>query len=77
MKDRPGFWWMLFYGRRRRGFPWLLAVVLGAAVALGLVFSLPGGADASRARAGIVFGALLLGAVVLAVVAIWRPHRPR
>ena len=74
-KDRPGFWWMLFYGRPRRGFPWLLAAVLAAAVLFGLVFAVPGGADVSRVGAAVLFGILLLGALVLAVVAIWRPRR--
>ena len=76
-KKRPGFWWLLFYGRRRRGFPWMLVAVLVTVVLFGLVFSIPGGADASRAGAAILFGLILLGALVLAVVAIWRPRRRR
>lgn len=74
-KKQPGFWWFFFYGRRRRGFPWLLAglavvIVLGA-----LIFAVPGGADASRAVAAAVFGLLLVGALVLAMVAVLRPRR--
>ena len=29
-KKRPGLLWRFFYGRRRRGFPWLLVGVLAA-----------------------------------------------
>jgi L-lactate permease len=67
--------WLLFYGRRRRGFPWLLAGVLVAILAFALLFAIPGGADLSRAIAGAVFGLLIVGAVVLAVVAVLRPRR--
>jgi hypothetical protein len=74
-KKRPGVLWMLFYGRRRRGFPWLLAGILLVVVALGVLFALPGGADFSRGIAAVVFGLLLLGAIVLAVVAVLRPRR--
>src|SRR2546430_15091578 len=48
-KKRPGALWLLFYGRRRRGFPWLLVAVLAAILVLGLFFAIPGGADVSRA----------------------------
>ena len=74
-KKRPGFLWLLFYGRRRRGFPWLLVILLGAILAFGLVFAIPGGADASRAIAAAVFGLLLVGAIALAVIAVLRPRR--
>jgi len=74
-KKRPGPLWLLFYGRRRRGFPWLLAGVLVAILAFALLFAIPGGADLSRAIAGAVFGLLIVGAVVLAVVAVLRPRR--
>ena len=74
-KDRPGLLWMLFYGRRRRGFPWLLAGMLFVIGAFALLFAVPGGADTSRAIAAAIFGLLLLGAVVLAVVAVLRPRR--
>ena len=75
MKKRPSAWWLFFYGRRRRGFPWLLAGIFLAAVVLAVVFAIPGGADLSRALAAGVFGLLLLGAIVLAVVAVLRPRR--
>jgi len=74
-KKRPGLLWLLFYGRRRRGFPWLLVIVLAAILTFGLVFAIPGGADASRGLAAAIFGLLLLGAVALAVVAVLRPRR--
>jgi len=72
---RPGFWWLLFYGRRRRGFPWLLAAILVAAAAFGLLFAVPGGADFSRGAAAALFGLVLAGAVLLAIVAVLRPRR--
>ena len=75
-KKRPGALWLLFYGRRRRGFPWLLVAVLAAILVLGLFFAIPGGADVSRAVAGVVFGLLIAGAVVFAVIAVLRPRRP-
>lgn len=68
---------MLFYGRRRRGFPWLLAGVLAVIVVLAVVFAIPGGADFSRAVAAVVFGLLLVGALAFAVLAILRPRRRR
>jgi len=74
-RQRPGWLWLLFYGRRRRGFPWLLAGILLATGVLALVFALPGGADASRAIAAAVFGLMLVGAIALAVVAVLRPRR--
>ena len=66
---------MLFYGRRRRGFPWLLVGIFAAVLGLAVLFAVPGGADLSRAIAGVVFGLLLIGAVVFAVVAVLRPRR--
>jgi hypothetical protein len=76
-KKRPGFLWMLFYGRRRRGFPWLLAAVCLALLALGLTFALPGGAETWRAVAPAVLGVLLAAALLAAVVASLRPRRRR
>jgi hypothetical protein len=74
-KKRPGFWWMLFYGRRRRGFPWLLAGIVVAVVAFGAVFALPGGVDFSRGAAVALFVLAFAGAIVLAIVAVLRPRR--
>lgn len=66
---------MLFYGRRRRGFPWMLVGVLAAILLFALTFAIPGGADASRVIAGVLFALLLVGALVVAVVAVLRPRR--
>lgn len=77
MKKRPNPLWLFFYGRRRRGFPWLLAGIALAVVLLALIFSIPGGADASRTVAAAAFGLLLAGAIVLAIVAVLRPRRRR
>jgi hypothetical protein len=81
MKDRkrPGFWWQFFYGRRRRGFPWLLAALFAAAVLLGLTFAIPG-ADWTRLvdAVGIALIALLVaGSVALALLAFLRPRGRR
>ena len=75
MRKRPGAMWMLFYGRRRRGFPWLLAAIFVAVVVLALAFAIPGGAAISRAVAAAVFGLLIVGALVFAVFAVLRPRR--
>ena len=72
---KPSFWWLLFYGRRRRGFPWLLAGIAVAALAFGAVFALPGGVDFSRGAAVAVFALAFVGAIALAVVAVLRPRR--
>jgi peptidoglycan/LPS O-acetylase OafA/YrhL len=76
-KTRPGPLWLLFYGRRRKGFPWLLVVVLIAIVALALSFAVPGGADMWRTVAPVAFGFLILCALVGAIVAALRPRRRR
>lgn len=76
-KKRPSALWLLFYGRRRRGFPSLLAwVTLGVLVAA-LSFGLVAGADLSRAAFPIFFGLLMLGAVVFAIAAWLRPRKRR
>ena len=77
MSKRPGRLWLFFYGRPRRGFPWLLAGVVLTVVLLALVFALPGGADVSRLVAAAVFGLLILSALVFAVFAVLRPRRRR
>src|ERR1700686_2163448 len=76
-KKRPGFWWMLFYSRRRRGFPWLLAVVLVAVLVLALLFAIPPGFETSRTVAVLLFGFLIVGALAFAVLAVLRPRRRR
>lgn len=76
-KKRPGPLWLLFYGRRRKGFPWLLVVLAVVIVVLALSFAIPGAADLWRAVVPFVFGFLLLCALVAAIVAALRPRRRR
>jgi purine-cytosine permease-like protein len=75
VKKRPGRLWLLFYGRQRRGVPWLLIAVVVGVVLLGLTFAVPGGADVWRSVAPIVIGVLLLAAIVAAIAAMLRPRR--
>lgn len=75
-KKRPGPLWLLFYGRKRKGFPWLLVAVMIAVLALAFSFAIPGGADMWRTAAPFVLGFLILSALVAAMVAALRPrHR--
>ena len=74
-KKRPSRLWLAFYGRPRRGFPWLLVGVFVAVLVLGLAFAIPGGVDASRGLAAALFGVLLVAAIVGAIVAAFRPRR--
>jgi Na+/melibiose symporter-like transporter len=76
-KKRPGPLWLFFYGRQRRGVPWLLVAVIALVIAFALSFAVPGGADMWRAVAPIVFGLLILGAVLVAIIAALRPRRRR
>jgi len=66
---------MLFYGRRRRGFPWLLAIIVIVVGILSLTFAIPGGAEVWRGLAPI-FLVMLIVAVIVSVFAIVRA-RPR
>ncbi len=75
MNKRPGWLWLLFYGRQRRGVPWLLIGVLVAIVVLALTFALPGGADMWRSVAPVFIGLLLVAAIVAAIAAMLRPRR--
>ena len=74
-RRRPGALWMLFYGRPRRGFPWLLVGIFIAVVVLSLTFAIPGGAEVWRSLAPI-FLVVLIVAVIVSAVAIVRA-RPR
>lgn len=76
-RKRPGRLWMFFYGRPRRGFPWLLAGVIAAIVVLSLTFAIPGGADAWRALAPVFLVILIAGAIVAAVAMLRRRPRRR
>ncbi len=75
MKKRPGRLWLLFYGRQRRGVPWLLIAVIVSVFVLGLTFAVPGGADMWRSVAPVILGVLLLVAIVAAIAAMLRPRR--
>lgn len=77
MKRRPGPLWLLFYGRQRRGVPWLLGGVAVAVIALALTFAFPGGADFWRSIAPIFIGVLLVGGIAAAIVVTLRPRRRR
>jgi hypothetical protein len=80
-RRRPGRLWLLFYGRKRRGFPGLLVGLLVAVVALGALYGLPHGADLSRLAIGLTITALVLlilaSLVLLAIAAIRPPPRGR
>ena len=74
-KKRPGALWLFFYGRQRRGFPWLLMWVAVGVVLGALAFRLVGGPDVWRAVFPIVVGVLLLAALAFAIVAALWPRR--
>lgn len=76
-KKRPGPLWLFFYGRQRRGFPWLVVVLMVVIVALALTFAIPGSADMWRAVAPIIFGLVLVVAILAAIAAALRPRRRR
>ena len=75
MKKRPGRLWLFFYGRQRRGVPWLLIAVVVGVVLLALTFALPGGPEIWRTVAPVIIGVLLVGAIVAAIAAMLRPRR--
>lgn len=79
-KKRPGRLWLFFWGRKRRGFPGLLVGLFVAALVLGLLYGLPGGADLSRWAIVFTAGALvllILASLALVVVALLRPPARR
>jgi hypothetical protein len=75
LRKRPGLLWLFFYGRQRRGVPWLLIGVILLLLLLALTFALPGAADMWRSVAPIILGVLLLVAIAAAIAAILRPRR--
>ena len=75
MKRRPGRLWLFFYGRQRRGMPWLLIAVVVGVVVLAITFAVPGGPEMWRTVAPILIGALLVGGIVAAIAAMARPRR--
>lgn len=74
-KKLPGRLWLFFYGRRRRGVPWLLIGVIVSVLLLALTFAVPGGADMWRSIAPVLIGVLLAVAILGAIAAILRPRR--
>jgi len=75
VKKRPGRLWLLFYGRQRRGVPWLLIALLAGVVLLALTFAVPGGPELWRSVAPVLMGVLLVAAIVAAIAAGLRPRR--
>ena len=72
MKKRPGPLWLFFYGRQRRGFPWLLFGIVIAVIALTIGFRVP------LPFVGLAFIALLLvGTIVAVLAALFRPRKTR
>ena len=76
-KKRPGRLWLFFYGRQRRGFPWLFVGLVGVIIVLALSFAIPGAAEMWRSVAPVIFGLLLVGALVAGIAAAFRPRRRR
>jgi hypothetical protein len=74
-KKRPGRLWLFFYGRQRRGVPWLLIGVAVTVLVLGLTFAVPGAANMWAWIAPRFIVALLVAAMLAAIVAIVRPRR--
>ena len=75
MKRRPGRLWLFFYGRQRRGVPYLLIGVLLAVGGLALLFAGPGGADLSRYATGFFLGLLVFGIGAAIAVLVSRRRR--
>jgi hypothetical protein len=76
-KQRPGRLWLLFYGRQRRGFPWLFVGLIVVIIVLAISFAIPGAAEMWRAVAPVIFGLLLVGALAAGIAAAFRPRRRR
>lgn len=74
---RPGRLWLFFYGRQRRGVPYLLIGVLVAIVLLALLFAAPNGADYSRDVAVVFFVLLVAGIASAFLLAVFFPRRRR
>jgi hypothetical protein len=79
-RKRPGRLWLLFWGRKRRGFPGLLVGLGVAVLGLGALYGLPGGPDLSRWWYAVSFTALallVLGSFLVVAIALVRPPRGR
>jgi multisubunit Na+/H+ antiporter MnhE subunit len=81
VNKRPGRLWLLFWGRKRRGFPGLLVGLIVAAVVLGLLYAVPGGVDLSRwalvLAIAVLVIAILASLALVVVAAILPPGRRR
>ena len=76
-KRRPGRLWLLFYGRKRRGFPGLMVAVLGLSVILGLTFASRAGTTLSYwIGIGFLAAIALLALVALGVALAASLRRP-
>lgn len=79
-RRRPSGLWLFFWGRQRRGTPWLLVGVLATVFALALLFALPGGADLSRYALALpvtVLVLLIAASLVAVAFAFLRPRGRR
>lgn len=74
-RRRPGRLWMFFYGRPRRGFPWLMVGLAAVIFVLSLTFAIPGGVEVWRTLAPVFLVVLIAGAIVAAVAVLRRPRR--
>lgn len=74
MKKRPGFFWLLFYGRQRRGVPYLLIGVFLAVFVFALLFALPGGDSLSR---GLFIGFFVVSVPLAILLVAWFSLRRR
>ena len=81
-RKKPGRLWLFFWGRKRRGFPGLLAAIFVVLLVLAAIYGVPGGADLSRLWILVSVTALLLlilasiALVVLSALGIVKP-KPR
>jgi hypothetical protein len=77
---RPSRLWLFFWGRKRRGFPGLLAAVVVVVVAGAVVSRLPRAYDAGF-WAGLalllVLAAITVAALAAALFGVLRPRGPR
>ncbi len=78
-RQRPGRLWLLFFGKKRRGFPELLVITVVALLGLALLFGLPGGADLSRYATllSVAVLVLLIGGSLALVAAAFLRQRGR
>jgi peptidoglycan/LPS O-acetylase OafA/YrhL len=79
-RPRPGRLWLFFWGRKRRGFPGLMAALFVALLVLALLYGQPAGVNLSRWLYFLFPAALLaliLGSLVAVGIGLLRPPRRR